>query len=150
MFNPSARAKQQDGSFVGEFWDCYRLEPAQVQELRKFYEVHASNGGQPGLVIDLGGVTFAGSTALAGFVAMRRNGVRIVLFNVDENVREVFRVSGLEPLFGFAVDQAGAIRELMRLSGSDLSGTPSPDPVSPPSVARPTSGPLRRLKDKPS
>ena len=148
MFNPSARAKQQDGSFVGEFWDCYRLEPAQVKELCGLYEAHRAGGGRLGMAIDMGGVSFAGSSSLASLVSVRRNGTRIVLFNVDPNVREVFRVSGLEPLFLFAADQAEALRKLEDPSAgqSPPLGQPTANPATAP--PRPAQGPLSRFRGK--
>ena len=55
--------------------------------------------GRPELVVDLNGVTFAGSAALGGFLALnrlaRQRGGRIAFCHVDVNVFEVFRVSKL-------------------------------------------------------
>lgn len=98
---------------VAEFWDCLRLDPAPVQDLRKKYESHLQQGGRPVLVIDLNGVGFAGSAALGGFLAIQRanraKGGRVIFCNVDPTVYEVFKVSKLDPLFLFTTDKPSAL-----------------------------------------
>ncbi len=99
---------------VAEFWDCLRLDPAPVTDLRRHYEDHVRQGGQPELIVDMNGVEFAGSSALGGFLGIQRhtrqhNG-RIIFCNVDPQVREVFRISKLEPLFLFASDVSDALK----------------------------------------
>ena len=148
MFKPSIRVKVRDGHLVGEFWDCYRLEPGPVQDLRNHYEKHVAAQGKPGLAVDLGGVGFAGSTALSGFVAMRKNGIRVVFFNAEPVVREVFRVGGLESMFTFVNDEDAAIEALERPSSGQIKpvatpGLPQVRPIS-------ASGPLKRTRKEPS
>jgi anti-anti-sigma factor len=152
MFKPSIRVKLRDGYLIGEFWDCYRLEQVPVQDLRRQYDSHLAAQGKPGLAVDLSGVGFAGSSALGGFVAMRKNGIRVVFFNLEPMVREVFRVGGLENLFAFADDEDGAIRELERptatLNAVPLGSETPPASADPKRAASPA--PLRRTRKDPS
>ncbi len=114
MLKPALETHNVDGILVAEFWDCFRLDPAPVQDLRAAYEKHSNGGGRPEVVVDLSGVGFAGSAALGNFVAMnrmaRQRGGRLVLCNVDPTVREVLRASKLDVLFEFAGDRADALR----------------------------------------
>jgi len=116
MLKPSVQVHNADGILVAEFWDCLRLDPAPVQDLRKHYEAHLQRQGRPELVVDLSGVGFAGSAALGNFVALhrmvRQKGGRIVFCDVDPTVAEVFRASKLESLFDFVADRAAALREI--------------------------------------
>src|SRR5208282_4384094 len=104
------------GILVAEFWDCLRLDPAPVLQLRNHYEAHLRKAGRPDLVVDLSGVGFAGSAALGNFVALHRivrpKGGRIVFCNVDPTVAEVFRASKLESLFEFVTDREAACSAL--------------------------------------
>ena len=113
MLKPSVQIHDQDGILLAEFWDCLRLDPAPVQELRSRYEAHLRKKGRPEVVIDLSGVSFAGSAALGNFVALhrdaRKHGGRLIFCNVDPTVREVFRASKLESLFEFVADRAAAL-----------------------------------------
>jgi len=113
MLKPSVQTHNIHGVLVGEFWDCLRLDPGPVQELRTKYEAHLRAGGRPELVVDLLGVGFAGSASLGHYVALHRvaraaNG-RLIFCNVDPTVAEVFRVSKLEPLFTFVADRPAAL-----------------------------------------
>ena len=72
MLKPALETHIIDGTLVAEFWDCLRLDPAPVQDLRGAYEKHATNGGTPNVIVDLSGVGFAGSAALGNFVALNR------------------------------------------------------------------------------
>ena len=72
MLKPSLETHNVDGILVAEFWDCFRLDPAPVQDLRAAYETHLKNRGRPEVVVDLSGVGFAGSAALGNFVALHR------------------------------------------------------------------------------
>src|SRR3954469_10823292 len=132
MLKPSVQIHNADGLLVAEFWDCLRLDPAPVQELRKHYEAHFQRHGRPELVVDLSGVGFAGSAALGNFVALhrmvRQNGGRIVFCNVDPTVAEVFRASKLESLFGFEADREAALRAIREHPGTDLADKESPRP----------------------
>jgi len=114
MLKPAVQIHNEDGILVAEFWDCLRLDPAPVQDLRRHYEAHLHRRGRPEVVVDLSGVGFAGSAALGNFVALhrlvRQNGGRILFCNVDPTVAEVFRASKLESLFGFVSDRAAALR----------------------------------------
>lgn len=110
MLNPSVEVRERDGILLAEFWDCLRLDPNPVRNLRIAYERHAQVGGKPAVVVDLKGVGFAGSAALSGFVSLRKLGARVVFYNIEATVREVFRVSALEPLFHFAEDLESAMQ----------------------------------------
>ena len=82
MLKPSVQIHNVDGILVAEFWDCLRLDPAPVQDLRSTMKLMFSSGGGPSWSIDLSGVGFAGSAALGNFVALhrlvRQNGGRII------------------------------------------------------------------------
>ena len=123
MLKPSVQIHNVDGIMVAEFWDCLRLDPAPVQDLRKHYETHVQGRGRPEMVVDLSGVDFAGSAALGNFMALhrlvRQNGGRIVFCDVSPTVAEVFRVSKLESLFDFVPDRAAALRSIIDHPGED-------------------------------
>jgi anti-anti-sigma factor len=123
MLKPSVQIHNADGILVAEFWDCLRLDPAPVHDLRKHYETHVQKQGRPELVIDLSGVGFAGSAALGNFVALhrlvRQHGGRIIFSDVDPTVAEVFRASHLESLFEFVADRATALRAIREHPGTN-------------------------------
>ena len=123
MLKPSVQIHNVDGIMVAEFWDCLRLDPAPVQDLRKHYEAHVQGRGRPEMVVDLSGVDFAGSAALGNFMALhrlvRQNGGRIVFSDVSPTVAEVFRASKLESLFDFVPDRAAALRAIIDHPGAD-------------------------------
>jgi anti-anti-sigma factor len=123
MLKPSVQIHNVDGIMVAEFWDCLRLDPTPVQDLRKHYEAHVQGRGRPEMVVDLSGVDFAGSAALGNFMALhrlvRQNGGRIVFCDVDPTVAEVFRASKLESLFDFVADRATALRAIIDHPGAD-------------------------------
>ncbi|WZO97137.1 STAS domain-containing protein [Isosphaeraceae bacterium EP7] len=112
MLKPRVEVATEHGVMVAEFWDCLRLDPAPVKDLRAKYEAHLKSGGLPVLVVDLNGITFAGSSSLGGFLALHKvakgAGGRLIFCNVDANVFEVFRVSKLDPFFTFVPDVAAA------------------------------------------
>lgn len=116
MLKPSVAVQLQDGVLVAEFWDCLRLDPAPVSELKVHYDKQLRSGGRPDLIIDLNGVDFAGSSALGGFVSIQRLGRqhagKVIVCNVSPQVREVFRVTKLESIFTFATDVSSALAEL--------------------------------------
>src|SRR5271156_1094883 len=116
MLKPSIQTHNVDGILVAEFWDCLRLDPAPVQDLRVHYEAHLKAQRRPDVVVDLSGVGFAGSAALGNFVALQRlvrsKGGRIVFCEVDPTVTEVFRASKLESLFEFVADRSTALRAI--------------------------------------
>src|SRR3954471_710556 len=118
MLKPSVQIHNEGGILIAEFWDCWRLDPAPVQELRSRYETHLRGKGRPEIVIDLSGVGFAGSAALGNFVALhrlaRQNGGRLIFCRVEPTVTEVFRASKLEPLFEFVADRAAALEAIAR------------------------------------
>ncbi len=130
MLKPTVEVREESGVLVAEFWDCLRLDPAPVQDLRKRYEEHLKRSGRPGLVVDLNGVTFAGSAALGGFLAIQRlnrpYGGRLIFCHVDPNVFEVFRVSKLDPLFTFVKDKAEALALLAPTESDGPPDQPSP------------------------
>jgi anti-anti-sigma factor len=154
MLKPSVQIHDQDGILLAEFWDCLRLDPAPVQELRAQYEAHLRKNGQPEVVIDLSGVGFAGSAALGHFTALhrdaRKSGGRLIFCNVEPTVREVFRASKLEALFEFAADRAAALSVIAQgppapADGRTGSGAAS-DQSSPFARDVSSSSPLRRRK----
>ena len=113
MLKPTVQVHNENGILVAEFWDCLRLDPGPVQDLRAKFERARAFRGQPGAVTDLLGVGFAGSASLGNFVALHRiarpkNG-RLIFCNADAQVFEVFRVLKLEPLFTFTADRASAL-----------------------------------------
>lgn len=132
MLKPSVQTHNIHGVLVGEFWDCLRLDPGPVQELKTKYEAHLRAGGRPELVVDLLGVGFAGSAVLGHFVALHRvarpAAGRLIFCNVDPTVAEVFRVSKLEPLFTFVADRAAA---LAAADAPEPAHGPAPAPADP-------------------
>jgi anti-anti-sigma factor len=159
MLKPSLEKHNVDGFLVAEFWDCLRLDPAPVQDLRAAYEAHLKNGGRPELVVDLSGVGFAGSAALGNFVAIhrlaRQRAGRVILCNVDPTVREVLRASKLDVLFEFAGDRAAALasaKEAAPANGTDQKSVAergATPPEKPPLASRPMHAPLRRRSPGP-
>jgi anti-anti-sigma factor len=155
MLKPSVQIHEQDGILIAEFWDCWRLDPAPVQDLRSRYEAHLRKQGRPEIVIDLGGVGFAGSAALGNFVALhrdaRKHDGRLIFCNVEPTVSEVFRASRLEPLFEFATDREAALKLAAQPPArGPANGQTAPEvpadsarPVPPPRMA---TSPLRRKK----
>lgn len=150
MLKPSVQIHHLDGFMLAEFWDCLRLDPAPVRDLRTRYEEHLRGGGRPDLVVDLAGVEFAGSAALGGFVALRRiagqNGGRVIFCHVEPTVAEAFRASNLGKLFDFAADREAALAAARSKPGEDqeneqTAAEPRPRPASPPSAGL---GRLRR------
>jgi anti-anti-sigma factor len=131
MLRPSVQVQEREGFLLAEFWDCLRLDPAPIHDLRKRFDDHVRRGGKPILLIDLSGVTFAGSAALGVFVNLQRdcrqNQGRMAFCNVEDTVLEAFRVSSLEPLFEFLGPLDQAIPVL--LDGS-ASRAPTPRPNS--------------------
>jgi anti-anti-sigma factor len=158
MLKPSLETRKVDGILVAEFWDCLRLDPAPVQDLRTHYESHLKGQGRPGIVIDLSGVGFAGSAALGNFVALQRlarqNGGRIVFCNVDPTVGEVFRASKLESLFEFATDRAAALEAIKERPLGESNERKMPDnsqtaQTKPHTPRRNSTGPVRRRNRDP-
>lgn len=143
MLKPSVQVRNENGILVAEFWDCLRLDPGPVQELRSKFEGHLRAGGRPVLVIDLLGVGFAGSASLGNFVALHRNARakngRLIFCNIDPQVFEVFKVIKLEPLFSFVSDRAAAL-ELAK--GCDaVAAEPTPAVVPKAVAGAPAGGP---------
>jgi anti-anti-sigma factor len=158
MLKPSVQIHEQEGILIAEFWDCWRLDPAPVQELRSRYEAHLRKKGRPEVVVDLSGVGFAGSAALGNFVALhrdaRRNDGRLIFCNVEPTVTEVFRASKLEPLFEFAADRAAALAIIAKgPAPGPTDGRMSSGGLTDPGRAAPGglagSGPLRRRRSEP-
>lgn len=151
MLKPSVEIHDIDGVLVAEFWECLRLDPAPVQELRGHYGAHLNRGGRPALVVDLSGVGFSGSAALGNLVALQRDvrssGGRILICNVDATVAEVFRASKLESLFEFVADRPAALEAIARgvppgrsATEGRAAGTAAND--KPPRTGRAGGGPL--------
>jgi anti-anti-sigma factor len=145
MLNPTVQVQVEAEVLVAEFWDCLRLDPAPVLDLRKKYEAHVRSKGRPQLVVDLLGVGFAGSAALGNFVALQRairqNGGRLIFCNVDPTVLEAFRVSKLEPLFAFVADKSSALALANQTSAPQAEGAGEPplqDGTAKPSGPAPT------------
>lgn len=155
MLKPTVEVRDEGGVLVAEFWDCLRLDPNPVRELRQHYESHVRAKGKPDVVVDMNGVIFAGSASLGGFLALhrlaRQRGGRVVFCNVDDNVHEVFRISKLSPMFIFLEDRTAALAFVSRPAESPdappvvgPSAGPRPPASSPP---RP-GGPLRRKSQR--
>ncbi len=142
MLKPTVEVRLEDGVLVAEFWDCLRLDPAPVVELRNKYESHLKTRGRSELVIDLNGVSFAGSASLGHFVSLnrvaRQQGGRLIFCNVDESVLEVFRISKLAPLFSFVTDKPAALHLAVAGPADPDETSPAPAPSTGPP---PTSGP---------
>jgi anti-anti-sigma factor len=139
MLKPRVQIHNEDGVLVAEFWDCLRLDPGAVQDLRTKYEAHLRARGRPEVIVDLNGVGFAGSAALGHFVALHRvagpRGGRLIFCNVDPTVFEVFRVSKLDPLFTFVTDKAAALAKVAAAASPAGDGPSSPGAASGPSPA---------------
>jgi anti-anti-sigma factor len=151
MLKPSVEVRAENGILVAEFWDCLRLDPAPVQDLRARFDEHVRGGGRADLVVDLNGVGFAGSAALGGFVGIhkqaRKQSGRVVFCNVDPTVREVLRVSKLDTLLPVAVDKAAALAVIEGEGKGDLTG--EANPLQPPKPSGSNPSPLgRRRKPK--
>lgn len=155
MLKPTVQTHNQDGLLIAEFWDCWRLDPAPVQELRARYESHLKGRGRPEIVIDLSGVGFAGSAALGNFVALhrlaRQNEGRLIFCHVEPTVSEVFRASKLEPLFEFVADRAAALSSIASgappaAANGKISAGPTAEPSRPAAGGLTGAGPLRRRK----
>jgi anti-anti-sigma factor len=159
MLKPMVEVKNEGGVLVAEFWDCLRLDPNPVRDLRQHYESHIRSKGKPDLVVDLNGVVFAGSAALGGFLALnrlaRQQGGRVIFCNVDENVHEVFRISKLTPMFIFVEDRAVALAFLAKPMDEQppsangqtpAKGNPAVPSPAPSSTPPRSDGPLRRTK----
>jgi anti-anti-sigma factor len=144
MMKPSVEVHTEEHALVAEFWECLRLDPAPVRELRSKYEAHLRSGGRPTLVVDLLGVVFAFSTALGQFVTLQRlvrqKGGQIVFCNLDAMVTEVFRISKLDSLFLFVADRPAALALAAQLDAAASNGAPVPEPKKP---LPPESGPVR-------
>jgi anti-anti-sigma factor len=149
MLKPRVQVRNEGGVLVAEFWDCLRLDPAPVQDLRKEFDAHLRAQGRPDVVVDLNGVTFAGSAALGMFLALnrlaRQRGGRVTFCNVDPGVFEVFRVSKLMPLFQFEADMPAA---LAAANGPPPAPTPkaAPDQADGKPKGGPGGAPLRRAR----
>jgi anti-anti-sigma factor len=158
MLKPSLETRDVDGILVAEFWECFRLDPAPVLELRTRYELRLKGRGRPDVVVDLSGVGFAGSAALGNFMALQRlarqNGGRVVFCNVDPTVSEVFRASHLDSLFEFAADRPAALQAI-KAAPSALAAERKPGdsesarPNKPPTPGRSGAGPVRRRNRDP-
>ena len=153
MLKPSVEIHNMDGILVAEFWDCLRLDPAPVQDLRKHYEAHLQAQGRPELIVDLSGVDFAGSAALGNFVSLhrlvRQHGGRIVFCNVEPTVTEVFRTSKLDSLFSFVSDREAALHAV-REHPSDPSDKDGNGPERRPAPPSPGLSRLRRRTPDPN
>lgn len=152
MFAPRVKVEVGETALLAEFWDCLRLDPRPVSDLRRLLEKHLAQGGAPVLLVDMSGIGFAGSAALGGFVGMRKLGTRVIFYNVEPTVREVFAVTQLEPFFQFATDREAALALAGPVSAR-LVDDSAPRPVittvsTPPANRAPSAGvpPLRRLR----
>jgi len=158
MLKPTVQVHTEAHALVAEFWDCLRLDPAPVKELRTKYEAHLRSGGRPVLVVDLLGVGFAGSAALGLFVTLqklvRQKGGQLVFCNVDPTVLEVFRISKLDPLFLFVKDRPAALVMAAGMDGAtggDGSAPAGAEPAQPapaPAVPNRNSGTDNLLRSR--
>jgi anti-anti-sigma factor len=135
MLKPRVQVEEIGGFLVAEFWDCLRLDPNPVQDLRKAFENHQRRKGKPEVVVDLSGVGYAGSAALGGFVAMRKQGARLIFCRVEPTVMEVFRVSRMASLFQFAEGREEAIERARRGEEAEA-GESAPGPRAAPPLRR--------------
>jgi stage II sporulation protein AA (anti-sigma F factor antagonist) len=145
MLKPTVQVHNEKDAMVAEFWDCLRLDPAPVKEIRSKYEAHLRSNGRPMLVVDLLGVGFAGSAALGLFVTLQRlvrqSGGQIIFCNVDPTVHEVFRISKLDSIFVFVSDRPAALaRAASHAQAADAVRTPAQEPTATPP---PETGPSR-------
>jgi anti-anti-sigma factor len=149
MLKPRVQVRTEGGVLIAEFWDCLRLDPAPVSDLRKEFDAHRRSQGRPDLLVDLHGVAFAGSAALGGFLALnrmaRQSGGRIVFCRVDPNVFEVFRASKLMPLFVFAADIPAA---LAVMNSPANTGEAAPAPAAPPNDGQAAEGQAGALGER--
>jgi anti-anti-sigma factor len=140
MLKPTVQVHTEEHALVAEFWECLRLDPAPVKEIRSKYEAHLRSNGRPMLVVDLLGVGFAGSAALGLFVTLQRLvrqwGGQIIFCNVDPTVHEVFRISKLDSMFVFVSDRPAALALAASLD-DESDGPDSPPVPSPPPAPRP-------------
>jgi anti-anti-sigma factor len=155
MLKPKVEVRDESGVLVAEFWDCLRLDPAPVQDLKVKLQDHLRRKGRPELVVDMKGVGFAGSAALGGFLTLHRTvkplGGRVIFCNVDATVFEVFRVSKLDSFFAFVADVPAALA-LARSEPAESQSGDQPAVADGP-AARPSSSsppPLRRGRDRKS
>ncbi len=144
MLKPRVQTQSENGVLVAEFWDCLRLDLGAVQNLRPLYDAHLKTGGNPIAVVNLLGVTYAGSSALGHFVSLQRhartkNG-RLIFCHVDPNVFEVFRVSKLDALFSFTTDRAAALALATAGAGESATAAPVASPGDAPAPLRSSSG----------
>lgn len=141
MLKPSAEVRVVDGALVGELWDCLRLDPVAITQLRNKVEEHLRRGEGPNLVVDLNGVGFAGSAALGGLMAIQRacrqHGGSVVLCNVEPMVQEVLRTTKLDNLLPMVPGLEEALDRFRR----DGEPGPTAKPSGPPA-----GGPLRRSR----
>jgi anti-anti-sigma factor len=121
VLKPSVELREEPGVLVAEFWDCLRMDPKPVVDLRIQYSQVSASSGLKNLIIDLNGVEFSGSASLSGFLALSRivkqTGGRMVFCNVDINVKEVFQVSKLDAMFVFSEDKDSA-RKILGLEAA--------------------------------
>jgi len=133
MLKPSVQVHEQDGILIAEFWDCWRLDPTPVLELRSRYQAHLGKQGRPEIVIDLSGVGFAGSAVLGIFVTLHREarprGGRLIFCSVEPTVAEAFRASKLSPLFEFVNDRAAALVSIAQGPKISPAASASGDPA---------------------
>lgn len=153
MLKPSVKVVEEGGILVAEFFDCLRLDPAPVQDLRRLHAEHVRAGGRGSLVVDLNGVSFAGSASLSGFLNIQREirqhggKDRVIFCNLDPGVREVFRVTRIEPLFRFEPDRPAALalaQSAETPSDGELAAAPPKPPSGPPPGSSPLAGRRRR------
>ncbi len=153
MLKPKVEVRDEMGILVAEFWDCLRLDPAPVQDLKLRLQEHLRRNGEPAVVVDMKGVGFAGSAALGGFLTLHRTvkplGGRVIFCNVDATVHEVFRVSKLNAFFAFVADVPAALA-LARSDPSEPSSGDHPPAADGQSSKPPSSSPppLRRGRDR--
>ena len=154
MLKPSVQVHHHEHALVAEFWDCLRLDPAPVKELRTKFESHLRSNGRPMLVVDLLGVAFAGSAALGLFVTLQRlvrqHGGQIIFCNVDPTIVEVFRISKLDSMFLFVTDRPAALAESARLDqeGAENGGAAAPEKPPPAPAANRSSGTENLLRNR--
>jgi anti-sigma B factor antagonist len=85
---------------VVNFADCKLLDEQAIHDIGKELFELAQEHDQCKLLLDLTSVEYLSSAALAKFIALHiKVGGRLVLCNMDDNVRQVFRLAKLDRLF---------------------------------------------------
>lgn len=121
MLKPRAELHLIEQWAVAEFWDCLRLDPSAVTQLRTLVEKHLAGGGRPELIVDLSGVGFAGSASLGGFIGIHKllkpQGGGVIFCNVEPPVVDTLRVTKIDGLCPIVADVESARQRIAQGGG---------------------------------